>query len=223
MFNVLIVEDNHDMREAVKTFLEREQCSVLAVASTEEGIDAVDENSFDIALIDINLPGKSGFSMAEYIREQGNKMPLIALTARDSLDDKLHGFDIGFNDYVLKPFNLREVFARMKAQLASSTKTDDTATISTKNFKLNPKALKFVFGKKEIELTQLEFRIMQLLMKNVGILVELDDIIEYAWGESENLVDPPIRIHIANLRKKIGDNDFTIIKTIPGRGYILND
>lgn len=222
MTQLLVVEDNQDMRGAIKTFLSREGYNVIDVPSTEEGIDAVDENTFDLALIDINLPGKSGFSMAEYIREQGSDMPLIALTARDSLDDKLHGFDIGFNDYVLKPFNLREVHARIKAQLRSK-KNDTSDSLETNNFTLNPQSLRFTAYGKDIELTQLELRIMQILMKNNGILVELDDVIEYAWGETDNLVDPPIRIHIANLRKKINDSDFTIIKTIPGRGYILND
>lgn len=222
MNHILVVEDNQDMRGAIKTFFEREGFNVTDVPSTEEGIDAVDENKFDIGLIDINLPGKSGFSMAEYIRETNNDMPLIALTARDSLDDKLKGFEIGFNDYVLKPFNLREVHARIKAQLKHNN-NEEVDSFSTKNLTLVPKSLTFTAYGKEIELTQLELRIMEILMKNSGILVELDDVIEYAWGETENIIDPPIRIHIANLRKKLNDSDFSVIKTIPGRGYILND
>lgn len=221
MASILVVEDNQDMRKAVKAFFLREGFKVVDVASTEDGIDAVDENHFDIALIDINLPGKSGFDMAEYIRGSYDDMPLIALTARDSLDDKLKGFNIGFSDYVAKPFNLEEVLARVRAQLKNNY--SDQEVIQTGKLKIDPRSMKFWVNSKEIELTQLEFRLIHILMRNAGVLVKIDDAIEYSWGEQSDLVDPPIRVHIAHLRKKIGDNDYTLIKTIPGTGYILND
>ncbi len=221
MASILVVEDNQDMRKAVKAFFLREGFKVVDVASTEDGIDAVDENHFDIALIDINLPGKSGFDMAEYIRGSYDDMPLIALTARDSLDDKLKGFNIGFSDYVAKPFNLEEVLARVRAQLKNNY--SDQEIIQTAKLKIDPRSMKFWVDSKEVELTQLEFRLIHILMRNAGVLVKIDDAIEYAWGEQSDLVDPPIRVHIAHLRKKIGDNHFTLIKTIPGTGYILND
>ena len=90
---ILLVEDNQDMRESLRTFLTEDGAQVVAVASTEDGIDAVDENTFDAAIIDINLPGKSGFQLVEYIREQGFTYPLIAMTARDTIVDKIKGFD----------------------------------------------------------------------------------------------------------------------------------
>lgn len=221
---VLLVEDNQDMRKAVAEFLESDSgFKVVQVPSTEEGIDAVDENEFDIALVDINLPGKSGFSMIEYIRDEGKEFPVIALTARDGLDDKLKGFNLGVNDYVVKPFDLPELKARMLAHMKSDRSNSEDADIKTSKFSISPSKLQFKKEGKEIELTQLEFRMIYKLMQNNQVLVKLDDLIEYAWGEDLDIINPPIRIHIANIRKKIGDETYQIIRTIPGTGYIFND
>ena len=218
---LLIVEDNEDMRETLRAYMANEGYEVTAVPSTEEGIDVVDEQPIDIGLIDINLPGKSGYDMIEYIREQSD-IPLIALTARDAVEDKVRGFDLGVHDYVVKPFDLRELSARMKSNLSRSSDSDEKADVKVGKYLIKPKSLSFSIDGKDIELTKLEFRMMHLLMLQAGNLVELDALINFAWGESEDLANPPIRIHIANLRKKIGDDDFKIIRTIPGTGYILN-
>ena len=216
---VLLVEDNQDMRDSLLEFLVEEGSRVTAVASAEDAIDAVDEKEFDIAIVDINLPGKSGFSLIEYVREQGYTYPLIAMTARDGIVDKVKGFDLGLTDYIVKPFDLLELRARMQVH----TKNSASNTIKTKNYELKPDSFEFKVNGKSIEMTTLELRIMELLMKNNGVLVQADDLIEFAWGDQPDLVNPPIRIHIANLRKKLGDNDYKIIRTIPGVGYIFND
>lgn len=220
--NILIVEDNQDMRKGLEQFLDREGFSVSSVASCEDAIDEVDENHYDGAVIDINLPGKSGFDLIEYIREQGHTFPLIAMTARDGIDDKIKGFDLGLTDYVVKPFDLKELLARLNAHLKITDDQKDQF-LKTENFSLKPNSYEFKKNKKTIELTQLELRIMHVLMLNNHSLVSIDDLINFVWGESEDLVTPPIRIHIANLRRKISDTDYRIIRTIPGTGYIFND
>jgi two-component system copper resistance phosphate regulon response regulator CusR len=220
---VLVIEDNSGMREALTLFLSSNGFKVSAYDSTEDGIDAVDEQDFDIGLIDINLPGKSGFSMIEYIRESGNAMPLIAMTARDGLQDKLNGFELGLTDYVVKPFELKELLARMQVHLRNLEKGSDKSQIITKNFELDPSAWKFMRHQKTVELTNTEFRIMHFLMKHNKTVVRLDDLVEFVWGDDPNVINPPVRIHIANLRKKIGDNELVIIKTIPGIGYRFSD
>jgi DNA-binding response OmpR family regulator len=216
---ILIVEDNQDMRESLKNFLSEDGALVTAVSNAEDGIDAVDEKEFDIAIIDINLPGKSGFSLIEYVREQGFKYPLIAMTARDGIVDKIKGFDLGLTDYIVKPFDLLELRARINVH----SNTKNNKTIKTKNFQLSPESFEFKTKDKKIEVTSLELRMLEILMKNNHTIVSLDDLIEFAWGDSANLVNPPVRIHIANLRKKLGDKNYQIIRTIPGVGYIFND
>lgn len=220
---VLVIEDNTDMREALDRFLESNGYNVMALDSTEDGIDAVDEHDFDIALIDINLPGKSGFSMIEYIRDQSKQMPLIAMTARDGLQDKLAGFELGLTDYIVKPFELRELLARMQVHLRQSGATNQTAEVQTTNYRLNPETWEFFVDDKPVELTKTEFRMMHILLLNNRTVVKLNDLIEFVWGDGPEALNPPVRIHLANLRKKIGDNEFSIIKTIPGIGYKLND
>lgn len=217
---ILIVEDNQDLRESLKEFLSEEGFLVTAVASAEDGIDAVDEKSFDIAIIDINLPGKSGFNLIEYIRSEGHQYPLIAMTARDGIVDKVKGFDLGLTDYIVKPFDLLELRARINAH----TKTvSSSGVIKTKHFELLPDSFEFRAKGKKIEVTTLEIRMLEIMMKNNHVLVPVDDLIEHAWGDQPDMVNPPVRIHIANLRKKLGDKNFQIIRTIPGVGYIFND
>lgn len=211
------------MRDALSSFLKSHGFKVVAVDSTEDGIDAFDEAAFDIGLVDINLPGKSGFSMIEYIREQGSNMPLLAMTARDGLHDKLTGFGLGLNDYVTKPFDLQELLARMQAHLRLAGATSEEAEINTGSYRLNPESWNFYVKDKLVALTKTEFRIMHRLMLSSGLVVKNNDLVEYVWGDSSDDLSPPVRIHIANLRKKIGDDQFSIIKTIPGIGYKLND
>jgi DNA-binding response OmpR family regulator len=216
---ILIVEDNQDMRESLKNFLSEEGARVTAVSNAEDGIDAVDEKQFDIAIIDINLPGKSGFSLIEYIREQGLTYPLIAMTARDGIVDKVKGFDLGLTDYIVKPFDLLELRARINVHTKKSG-----GGIKTKNYELKPESFEFIaHNNKKIEVTTLELRMLEILMRNNHTIVAVDDLIEFAWGDTSDLVNPPVRIHIANLRKKLGDTNYQIIRTIPGVGYIFND
>lgn len=222
MRRVLVVEDNTDMREALRSFLNLHGFSVTAVDSTEDGIDAVDEHEFSIALIDINLPGKSGFSMIEYIREHGNEMPLIAMTARDGLQDKLAGFELGLNDYIVKPFDLRELLARMQSHIRSA-QNEDVSELTSATYRLIPAAWEFYLHDKPVTLTQTEFRMMHIFMQHNRSVVQVTDLIEFVWGDEPESLRPPVRIHLANLRRKIGDKDCTIIKTIPGVGYKLTD
>jgi DNA-binding response OmpR family regulator len=216
---ILLVEDNQDMRDSLKEFLSEEGALVHAVGSAEDAIDAVDEKEFDIAIIDINLPGKSGFSLVEHIRENGYTYPLIAMTARDNVVDKIKGFDLGLTDYVVKPFDLLELRARIQAHAKAAT----ASQLKTDNFELKPESFEFIHKGKKVEVTQLEMRILELLIRNNHLLVTLDDLIEFAWGTQKDISTPPVRIHIANLRKKISDSNYTIIRTIPGVGYIFND
>jgi len=220
---VLIVEDNTDLRDVISRVLENDGYRVMAVDSTENGIDAINDNDFDIALIDINLPGKDGFSMIEYIRSEGKTMPLIAMSARDGLRDKLAGFELGVNDYIVKPFALKELIARMQSHLRIAGTTNQTAEIATKRFKLNPETWEFFTNNKIIELTKTEFRMMHILMLKKNSVVSTDDVVEFVWGDGPESLNPPVRIHLAHLRKNIDDKDFTIIKTIPGIGYKFKD
>lgn len=220
---VLIVEDNQDMREAVSAYLSDQGYLVTAVDAAEKVIDRNLQDKTDIAIFDISLPGISGLELTNILKRQGFTGPIIAVTARDSVDDRVNGLSIGMSDYIVKPFDLRELDARIKAQLRASGAFQDMATITTNNFKIEPKSHRFSKAGTVIKLTLVEFRIMLRLMQNNHGVVDSQNLIEFAWGEEAFLTNPPLRIHISNLRAKISDDRLVIIQTVPGVGYMLDD
>lgn len=219
---VLVVEDNLDMREALQRFLGANNFEVQALDSAEDGIDAIDEHGFDIALIDLNLPGKNGFELIRYIRAQDEAMPLIAMTARDGLADKLAGFEIGLTDYIVKPFDLKELLARMQTHLRIAGVNNPAAEVTTQSYRLNPLTWEFYDHGELVSLTKTEFRMMHKLLMSARSVVKTNDLLEFVWGE-DAAINPPVRIHLANLRRKIHDQHCEIIKTVPGVGYKLSD
>lgn len=220
---VLLVEDNNDMRDAVKQFLLDSGYQVLSSASAESAIAENFTNTCDLAILDIALPKMTGLELTQYMRSNGYDGPIIGLTARDTVDDKVIGLETGMNDYIIKPFDLRELEARVKAQLRIIGSYNDLQSVKTNNYRIEPKRHKFFIKEQEKKLTSVEFRIMLKLMQFNHSTVKANDLIEYAWGEDSSLNNPPIRIHISNLRNKIGDTKLQIINTIPGMGYMLND
>jgi DNA-binding response OmpR family regulator len=220
---VLVVEDNTDMREAVVGYLRTNGYIVSGVGSGEEVFSKGLQLSADIALLDISLPGISGLEITKRLKQAGFDGPIIALTARDTVDDKLVGLEVGMTDYLVKPFDLRELRARIDAQLRIHGQNHDLSSITTEHFRIEPRRHRFYHNGHETKLTAVEFRIMHILMQNNQTTVNTQDIIDHAWGEDAALTNPPIRIHISNLRSKIKDEDLTIVQTIPGIGYFLND
>jgi DNA-binding response OmpR family regulator len=220
---VLIVEDNEDMRNAVVAYLRDKGYGVSEAASAEAAMKHEPYDDFDIALLDIALPGASGLELTGELRSHGFDKPIIGITARDTIDDKIVGLTTGMSDYIVKPFDLRELEARINAQLRSSGTQHDLAAVSTKHFRIEPRQHKFFIGKEQVKLTLVEFRLMLKLMQHKYTTVSNQDLIEFAWGEDAMVSNPPIRIHISNLRQKIGDSELMIIHTIPGVGYMLQD
>lgn len=220
---IAIVEDNDDMREAVASFLNDAGYIVLSSSSAEEAIRNNYHSVADLALLDIALPNMSGLEYTDYIRKNGFSGPVIGLTARDSIDDKILGLETGMNDYIVKPFDLRELEARIKAQLRITGSYNDLQPVKTKHFRIEPRRHKFFNVEKEIKLTSVEFRLMLKLMQYNHSTVNTTDLIEFAWNEDATFNKPPIRIHISNLRNKINDKSLKIINTIPGMGYMLQD
>ncbi|MCA9374822.1 response regulator transcription factor [Candidatus Dojkabacteria bacterium] len=221
---LLIVEDNDAMQDALKVFFTEKGYKVELYSDSKGVYDAFSDRHFDLVLLDINLPGESGFEIARKLREINKDMPIIAMTARDSVKDKLHGFEVGFDDYVVKPFDLRELEARVLLHISKAKPAENAEEVlETNSFKINLSAMQFTLKGSPVELTNVELRIMFILMQNCGLVVATDDIIQFAWGDSSDLVTPPIRVHIGNIRKKINDASFEIIKTVPGIGYKLQD
>lgn len=221
--SVMVVEDNADMRVAVCNYLQDNGYIVYSAASAEKALDMRLSESADVAVLDIALPGMTGLKLTESLKEQGFSGPIIGITARDTVEDKIIGLGTGMDDYLVKPFDLRELVARINAQLRTKDSHHDLAPVRTKDFKIEPKRYKFFAYDKELKLTLVEFRLMLKLMQHNHTTVSSQDLIESAWGEDAATTNPPIRIHISNLRNKIKDTDLTIVQTIPGVGYMLHN
>lgn len=221
--HVLVVEDNSDMRIAVTRYLADHGYVVSGAASAEIALENEYHTKADIAIVDISLPGMTGIDLTKKLKEQGFDAPIIAITARDSIDDKIIGLNAGMNDYVIKPFDLRELTARINAQLRTNGVHHGLSNIETTHYRIVPKQHKFYANGVLQKLTLVEFRLMLKLMQHNHTTVATQDLIEAAWGEDAATVTPPIRIHISNLRAKLQDTSLTIIQTVPGIGYMLKD
>ncbi len=220
---ILVVEDNLDMRRAVASYLRDIGYSVADYPDAETAIEEPSFANYDLAVLDISLPKMDGLELTQHMRANGFEEPIIGLTARDTIDDKVAGLESGMNDYLVKPFDLRELEARIKAQLRTRYTHNDLQSIATTRFKIEPRRHKFFVRKKEVKLTLVEFRLMLKLMQHRHAVVALNDLIDFAWGDDASMIRPPIRIHISNLRNKIGDTSLSVINTVPGRGYLLQD
>ncbi len=218
-----VVEDNDTMRKAIVDSLKSHNYTVFSADRAETVLENRMYEQSDIMIIDISLPGISGYELTQEIRKQGYDGGIIAVTARDTVEDKLLGLDRGMNDYIVKPFDMRELIARINVQLRAVNQHHDFSPIHTKRFYIDPKQYRFKMDDKVIKLTLVEFRLMRKLMKQHFTTVTNVDLIEAAWGEDVVTSNPPLRIHIANIRHKIKDTTFTILRTVPGVGYILYD
>lgn len=207
---ILLVEDNKEIAENVKSFLELEDYKIDTANSWTDGIDMAFENDYDMFLLDINLPWIDGINLAKKIKSKLDK-PIIMLTARDSIDDKILGLNSGADDYVVKPYDLRELVARIESltRRISWTKSD---IFEVWDLKVDLSKRKFVLNWSDVKITQKEFLIMEFLIKNRWKAVSRTDIIEYIWwSESIFWGDWKLDVYISNLRTKLWKD---VIKTV---------
>lgn len=218
---LLIVEDEPELLEEMKRFLEKENYICETATNFVDADEKLAVYRYDVALIDINLPGGSGLQLIGNLKKQKNDTGIIIISARDSLDDKLGGLDLGADDYMTKPFHLSEVNARIKAVLRRR-KFEGATSVSFNEIELQPEEGKAAVGGKILTLTKKEFEMLLFFVSNKNRLLTRESIAEHLWGDNIDLADnfDFIYTHINNLRKKIvrsGGNDY--IKTVYGIGY----
>jgi two-component system response regulator QseB len=214
---ILLVEDDIMLGETVKQAINQENYVVDLVMNGEMCEAAIATTNFDLILLDINLPDKSGIDILRDLRKAKNNIPVLILTARDSITQKIEGLNSGADDYLVKPFDLDELLARINA-LSRRSKGIASPTLIHKKIELNPINHKFTQNNIEIELSPKEFAIIKSLMENIGKVISKDSLenILYSWDNSAE--SNTVEVHIHHLRKKIGKD---IIKTIRGIGYII--
>ena len=216
---ILIAEDEADIRNILRLYLESENYEVLEAADGESAVAAVRSGSPDLVILDIMMPKLDGFAVVRAIRQQSD-IPVLILSARNQDNDKILGLNLGADDYIAKPFGVMEMIARVKALLRRSGGMEESL-LTCGNVTLDgEKRMVYVDGK-TIELTYKEFELLKLLMKNHGIVISRDVIMERVWDSSFEGESRTIDVHVRTLRQKLGDGG-ALIKTIRNVGYMVD-
>ena len=215
---ILVVDDEPDLRDILQCNLEAAGYEVDTAASAEEALTLMSGNP-DLLLLDVMMGGMSGFAFAQLLREeQGIKVPIIFLTAKDTEDDLLHGFSVGADDYISKPFSLQEVLARVKAVLRRSAKEEISEKSDVEELQLVSARKVVRIGGTEIPLSKKEFGILQMLTQNPGRIFSREEILIEVWQNESYVLDRTVDVHIAHVRKKLGEMGNRIVNR-QGHGY----
>ena len=217
MYNILLIEDDRPLNKAISVYFKKEKFYVLSSFSGQEALDMLSQNNLDLIILDINLPDLSGFDLIEQIKIINSNIPILILSACDLDSAILHGFNLGAEDYVTKPFNIEILHKKINVILKRNTKNTfykDDHLFFDKN------TSKLVIDNKEIKLTPLEFKLLSLFLENQNQIILKETIIEKIWDSNENYVDEhTLLVNISRLRNKIEDDKHHYIKTVYGLGY----
>lgn len=216
---ILVIEDNASVAAAVRTMLERRKYAVDVAHDGEQGLDHLLRQTYDAAIVDIVLPVRDGFAVAAAARAQGVQTPMIMLTARDAVEDRVRGLDSGADDYLIKPFEEEELVARLRALLRRGERPVHD-TLQSGPVQLDSTARQATCGGKPLALGSTEFRMLEYFVRNAGIALTRDQLLERLWDYefdgSSNIVD----VYVSQLRRKLrsaGSGD--LIQTVWGVGY----
>jgi len=222
---ILIVDDETALREQLKKILESQRYTVEMAADGEAALDRLFDASFDAIILDIMMPGTDGFEVLAQARKAGIDTPVIMLTAKGDIDDRVKGLDLGADDYLAKPFSADELLARIRALLRRSG-SQAQPLLSVSDLVLDTVSRQVTRGGTPIDLTPREFSILEFLLYNKNRAVSRFSLAEHVWGDDfdafnmSNFID----VHIKNLRHKIGDvGGRQIVQTLRGVGYIIQD
>ena len=219
---ILYVEDEKAIAEAVEQVLKDNKYNVDLAFDGEYGLDCGLSNIYDIIILDIMLPKMDGIKVLKELRRSNIKTPILLLTARGQIEDKVQGLDSGADDYLAKPFHMDELLARLRALGRKQAELVSDGLMRHGDIALNPYTHIVSCTDQELQMTPKEAQILELLIRNNGISVSKDTIITKIWGFDSEAEDNHVEIHISNLRKKLGQlQSGTLINTIRGEGYML--
>ena len=220
---ILVVEDEQKVASFIQRGLEEEGFVVEVAGDGEEGVSKAESGTFDLILMDIMLPKKDGLAAIKELREKGISQPVLCLTARDSIDDKVTGLDIGADDYLAKPFAFAELVARCRALIRRGAK-DRGAEIFFADLRLDPVAHKVWRNNDEIDLTSKEYALMEYFMRHPNQVLSRIMIAENVWDYTFDSFTNIIDVYVNYLRNKIDKNyDKKLIHTVRGAGYMLKE
>lgn len=219
---ILLVDDNFQISETIADYLELRNCIVDFAYNGQDALSIIEEQSFDVVVMDIMMPKMDGISAVKKIRSELNKtVPIIYLSAKDKLEDRLEGFDSGADDYLVKPFSLEELYARITALYNRTNKTV-SGIVTFKDIQIDTEQKQVSLGSNQLKLPPIQYKILLLLIKKAPNLVTKSDIIEHIWGDSEPNSDA-LRSHMYGVRSTISKQDSqTQLETVFGKGFKLS-
>jgi DNA-binding response OmpR family regulator len=215
---ILVIEDEHKIANSIKKGLEQENFAVDVAYSGDDGYDLATGEEYDTIILDLMLPGIDGMTICKNLRSEGNHTPILILTAKGQLGDKVEGLNSGADDYLVKPFAFDELLARIRA-LSRRPKLIHGEKLSVTDLELNTNTYEVRKGTKEIKLSRKEFGLLEYLMRNKGKVVSKDQIISHIWDYEADILPNTVEVFIKYLRSKIGKD---MIKTVRGFGYKIN-
>lgn len=222
--NILIIEDEYSLADAVAETLKSENFNVCIKTNGEDGEDEALTENYDLILLDVMLPGKSGFDILKYLRQEKIKTPVIMLTAKSEIDDKLNGLEHGADDYITKPFAMRELMARIKAVLKRTNNIEDTNCLEYGDLVLDLKNAKLKCKDNEIQISGKELELLEQLLLNKKQILSKESLIERIWGYESDAEYNSVEVYITFIRRKLKLIESKVnIKAVRGIGYKLEE
>jgi two-component system OmpR family response regulator len=218
---ILVVEDDPEMCRLIERGLRVEGYDVVAVDNGVDALIAVSKEEFALAAIDVMLPRMSGFEICRHIRDTGSTMPVLLLTARNAVEDRVFGLDSGADDYLTKPFAFVELSARIRALLRRDA-SGGKLTLSVGHLVLDSASLRVLIGERQLAMSPKEFALLRLLATKLGTTVSRVGILEEVWGSAENIDHNIVEQYVSYLRRKLDPAQSGVrITTVRGAGYML--
>lgn len=222
MAKILLLEDDRDIAQGVTSSLNAEGHNVFHANTKSEAVNKLAQEGFELFILDWELPDGTGLDFCKQIREKGSQAPVLFLTGKALTSEKEEGLDSGADDYLTKPFQLKELKLRVQALLRRANRPLSGNVLTHRDIVLDPRSLVATKGGVTLQLVRKEFALLEFLMRNPEQIFSLEDLMDHVWTADEESSPETLRTHIKNLRKKIDvDGEASVIETVHGFGYRL--
>jgi len=222
---ILIIEDEHLIANSLKKGLEQEHYTVDTTFDGITGFDLASSGDYDLILLDLMLPGMDGMTICQKLRSDNNHVPILMLTAKSQIEDKINGLNCGADDYLTKPFAFEELLARVRALSRRPQKTNGKV-LTVGKLSLNTSTFEVIRSGKNVQLSNKEYSLLECFLRHPNQILNKDQLIQHVWSYESDILPNTVEVYIRNLRQKIDlpfKKEVPLIKTIRGFGYKISD